>query len=223
MNKRIFGLSIIEALVATVIVGIGFVAVLQMVSFSVRSIDTSGERTKANFIVNMIAEDIIGSKDSINKTGVKYMDELSNKSFVAEVDQCGPKKLADGINLGATDDGKVSNLYDDVAPAADDKAYAVKDAKWQSLFKGNRFVKCQNENDIKTVRVYKICKWDSCTLQNTNVTDEGMYIGRIQINLNGGKKRKYLYFQADYELKEFKINKEGDEPAGMGDGGNAGG
>ena len=31
----------------------------------------------------MIAEDIIGSKDSINKTGVKYMDELSNKSFVA--------------------------------------------------------------------------------------------------------------------------------------------
>ena len=83
MNKRIFGLSIIEALVATVIVGIGFVAVLQMVSFSVRSIDTSGERTKANFIVNMIAEDIIGSKDSINKTGVKYMDELSNKSFVA--------------------------------------------------------------------------------------------------------------------------------------------
>ena len=46
---------------------------------------------------------------------------------------------------------------------------------------------------------------------------------KIQINLNGGKKRKYLYFQADYELKEFKINKEGDEPAGMGDGGNAGG
>ena len=173
MNKRIFGLSIIEALVATVIVGIGFVAVLQMVSFSVRSIDTSGERTKANFIVNMIAEDIIGSKDSINKTGVKYMDELSNKSFVAEVDQCGPKKLADGVNLGA-DDGRVSNLYDDVAPAADDKAYALKDAKWQSLFKGNRFVKCQNENDIKTVRVYKICKWDSCTLQNTNVTDERM-------------------------------------------------
>ena len=66
MNKRIFGLSIIEALVATVIVGIGFVAVLQMVSFSVRSIDTSGERTKAIFIVNMIAEDIIGSKYSIN-------------------------------------------------------------------------------------------------------------------------------------------------------------
>ncbi len=223
MNKRIFGLSIIEALVATVIVGIGFIAVLQMVSFSVRSIDTSGERTKANFIVNMIAEDIIGSKDSINKTGVKYMDELSNKSFVAEVDQCGPKKLADGVNLGATDDGKVSNLYDDVAPAADDKAYAVKDAKWQSLFKGNRFVKCQNADDIKTVKVYKICKWDSCKLQNSNVTDEAMYIGRIQINLNGGKKRKYLYFQADYKLKEFKIKKEGEEPAGTGDGGNAGG
>mgnify|MGYP003323834839 CR=1 FL=1 len=65
MNKKILGLSIVEALVATVIVGIGFVAVLQMTSFAVTSIDTSGERTKANYLVAMIAEDIIGHKDSV--------------------------------------------------------------------------------------------------------------------------------------------------------------
>ena len=45
----ISGLSILEALVSTAIVGIGFIAILQMTNFSVQSIDNSGERTKANF------------------------------------------------------------------------------------------------------------------------------------------------------------------------------
>ena len=35
-----------------------------------------------------------------------------------------------------------------------------------------------------------------------NVYDESMLIGRIQINLNNGKKRKFLYFQADYKVKQ---------------------
>ena len=35
-----------------------------------------------------------------------------------------------------------------------------------------------------------------------NYYDEAMYIGRVQINLNDGKKRKYLYFQADYKIKK---------------------
>ena len=37
------GMSIIEALMATAIVGVGFIAVFQMVNFSVNSINTSGE------------------------------------------------------------------------------------------------------------------------------------------------------------------------------------
>ena len=28
-----------------------------------------------------------------------------------------------------------------------------------------------------------------------------LYIGRVQIKLNDGKKTKYLYFQSDYKLK----------------------
>ena len=36
-----------------------------MVGFSVHSIDNSGERTKANYLVGMIAEDVIGSKNSL--------------------------------------------------------------------------------------------------------------------------------------------------------------
>ena len=57
MNKQkqnISGLSILEALVSTVIVGIGFVAILQMTNFSVQSIDNSGDRTKANFLTQVI-------------------------------------------------------------------------------------------------------------------------------------------------------------------------
>ena len=54
------GMSIIEALMATAIVGIGFIAVFQMVNFSVNSINTSGERTKASFLSAMVAEGFIG-------------------------------------------------------------------------------------------------------------------------------------------------------------------
>ena len=56
------GLTLIEALVSTAIVGIGFVAIFSMVNFSVQSIDSSAERTKANYLVSMIAEDIIGHR-----------------------------------------------------------------------------------------------------------------------------------------------------------------
>ena len=63
--KNILGLTILERLISTAIVGIGFIAILQMVNYSVQSIDTSGERTKANYLVSMIAEDIIGYKDTV--------------------------------------------------------------------------------------------------------------------------------------------------------------
>ena len=59
-NKNQKGLSIIEALVSSVIVGIGFVAIFQMVNYSVNSINVSGERTKATYLVSMIAEGMVG-------------------------------------------------------------------------------------------------------------------------------------------------------------------
>ena len=63
-KHNISGLSLIEALVSVVIIGIGFVSILQMTNFSVQSIDNSGDRTKANFLTEMIVEDVIGSKNS---------------------------------------------------------------------------------------------------------------------------------------------------------------
>ena len=58
-SKNILGLTLIEALVSVVIVGIGFVSIFQMVNYSIRSIDVSGERTKTNFLVSMVAEDLL--------------------------------------------------------------------------------------------------------------------------------------------------------------------
>jgi hypothetical protein len=44
-----------------------------------------------------------------------------------------------------------------------------------------------------------------------------MYIGRIQININNGKKRKYLYFQSNYEInknEDSTTETEEDDAAG---------
>ena len=82
--KTQLGLTLLEALMSTAIVGIGFVAVFNMVNFSVQSIDTSGERTKANYLVSMIAEDIIGHKDTIygeSTDGIGLINDLKNNGI----------------------------------------------------------------------------------------------------------------------------------------------
>ena len=76
------GMTLLEALVSTAIIGIGFVAVFQMVNYSVQSIDVSGERTKANYLVSMVAEDLISERDSNSPTtDVKFKDYLINNSW----------------------------------------------------------------------------------------------------------------------------------------------
>ena len=72
------GLTLIEALVATVIVGIGFVSVFQMVQYSVSSIGVSSDRSKANLLMTMVVEDFISEKNTLhNKTkSVNFKDQL---------------------------------------------------------------------------------------------------------------------------------------------------
>ena len=62
-NKSEKGVSLLEAIVSTAIIGIGFVAIFQMVQYSIRSIDVSGERTKATYLSSMIAEDLYSDKN----------------------------------------------------------------------------------------------------------------------------------------------------------------
>ena len=78
-NKNVLGVSILEALVSTVIIGIGFVAILQMTNYSVQSMQTSGDRTKANYLTSMIAEDVIGNKKMTDEIFENMKQEADRK------------------------------------------------------------------------------------------------------------------------------------------------
>ena len=89
--------------------------------------------------------------------------------------------------------------------------------KWIRMRAENRGVKCKSDKDFKSVDMFEMCIWSdkdtkdgedfveqtkSCQVPNANVFDESMFVGRIQINLNDGKKRKFLYFQSDYKIMQ---------------------
>ena len=218
--KTQLGLTLLEALMSTAIVGIGFVAVFNMVNFSVQSIDTSGERTKANYLVSMIAEDIIGHKDTIHghstdDENITFNNEgkplrlNEDREVVEEY-----KKFAEHLketewNVGAGENicankadykraDDINSLYED----ENVDAPRNKQNKWKEIFGSDRYLKCKSKKDIKNVKVFQICKWKHCDYQNENVYDDGLFIGRVQINMNDGRKRRFLYFTADYQLKK---------------------
>jgi Tfp pilus assembly protein PilV len=84
MNKdtKRKGLTLIEALVSTVIVGIGFIAVFQMVQYSVFSIDMSGKRSQNSFLVNIIAEDVLANKNYKNAKDKKFYEVINDKMYM---------------------------------------------------------------------------------------------------------------------------------------------
>ena len=214
INKKQLGLSILEAMMATAVVGIGFVAVFQMVSYSIQSIDVSGERTKANYLVSMLAEDVIGNRNSlygvsaknegiiINEFGEpqiegdtgtvtipKFVDHLMDNPW--KVDTCADKAAFQR-------EGDIQDIYNTESVDAPNNKYR----KWNLIFETDRQLKCRGTKETKTLKVYKLCRWSHCDFIQNSIYDNALYIGRIQINLNQGKKRKYLYFQADYKLKD---------------------
>ena len=198
------GLTLLEALVATAIVGIGFIAVFQMVNYSVRSIDVSGERTKSNYITAMIAEDLIG--DANSKKGddklYEHLAKLTDKNDYAwQNAECRKRKNIAG------------NPYKGTDIAIDNKTQ-----KWNLRVSSDR-IKCQPTsigstltNDIKKLKVYEICRNNvkengksrpNCDYRNDDIWDK-TYIGRMEILMpttgtdKKGKtvqKKKYLYFQ----------------------------
>ena len=61
---NIKGVSLIESLVCLVIVGIGFIGVNQMMSYTTTSIDRSIDANKINFLSETAVEDIIGDPNN---------------------------------------------------------------------------------------------------------------------------------------------------------------
>ena len=62
--KSIKGLTLIESLVCLVIIGIGFIAVNQLITFAIASMDRSLERNKVNFLSEMVIEDMVGDPNN---------------------------------------------------------------------------------------------------------------------------------------------------------------
>ena len=122
-NSNIKGVSLLEALVSTAVIGIGFIAILQMTNYSVQSIHTSGERTKANFLTNMIAEDALASKDPSSGSAV-FADFLSGESGESETD------LATVCSTGGTSSTNSGNIYGTTATATEAKGeFSISDSK----------------------------------------------------------------------------------------------
>jgi Tfp pilus assembly protein PilV len=181
--KNILGLTLIEAMVSVVIVGIGFISIFQMVNYSVRSIDVSGERTKTNFLVSMVAEDLMADKDQEygGKNFHEYLLGTSNK----------------GWRMGSCSNGTSSNSNFTNAPQN-------KMQKWDNRFSKKR-IKCKGPNDIKALKIFDICHSSlspNCNYVGPNDSTyerqlyyNKRYFGRMEVNLNNGKKRKYIYFQ----------------------------
>ena len=276
------GLSIIEALMATAIVGVGFIAVFQMVNFSVNSINTSGERTKASFLSAMVAEGFIGYRDSIGGVSSANQDNVyyyGGRARITETEGtynpntdpvcmkfseyylaltsgnqsiCSPVGEEDFGEEGNEKDANLSKAVEhdhtkekvdlesvrgilvdgcpkerfteatSLRPIHGENAQLAGNApqnkliKWIRMFAENRGVKCKSDKDFKSIDMFEMCVWSdkdtkedgfvektkSCQIPNANIYDESMFVGRIQINLNDGKKRRFLYFQSDYKIMQ---------------------
>ena len=170
------GMTLLEALVSTAIIGIGFVAVFQMVNYSIQSIDVSGERTKASYLASMVAEDVISEKHSGSPTtDKKLMDYLVDNRH----------NSGSSWRMGSCSSGSSSS-------SNHTNALQNKTKKWDNRFSKRR-IKCKGAQDIKFLKVFDICR-SGCKYNNSTIYDK-WYLGKMEINLNNGKKKKYLYFQ----------------------------
>ena len=188
-NKNNSGLTLLEALVATVIVGIGFVAVFQMVQYSVRSIDISSDRNKGNYLVNLIAEDVLSHKRS-TKDNKEFADYLKENQF--SIQQC-----TNEFGLETKDNTPENKVQ-----------------YWQQYF-DRGITKCRSNEDIRALNIIDICddetsedKTWTCKYINeeeytydengaevkTKIYDP-VYFGKMEIRFNKGKKTRNLYFQ----------------------------
>ena len=188
-NKNNSGLTLLEALVATIIVGIGFVAIFQMVQYSVRSIDISSDRNKGNYLVNLIAEDVLSHKRS-TKDNEEFADYLIENQF--SIQQCTNEfGLETKTN---TPENKVQY--------------------WQQYF-DRGITKCRSNEDIRALNIIDICnnetsedKTWTCRYENDEVYNyeengapvttkiyDPVYFGKMEIRFNKGTKTRNLYFQ----------------------------
>ena len=69
------------------------------------------------------------------------------------------------------------------------------------------------EVETKKLETFEVCRRD-CTYENNIGFDDPIYISRVEMLLNNGKKKKHLYFQSDYNIKTTDTYPDGDEGEG---------
>jgi type II secretory pathway pseudopilin PulG len=93
MDKTNKGISIIESLVCIVIIGIGFIAIMQLSAFSINSMDRATEKNKLNFLSEMVMEDIIGDPDNgsnygnFNQTSCSYSNSSGSNLYQKKINK----------------------------------------------------------------------------------------------------------------------------------------
>ena len=195
-NRFDKGITILEALVSTAIIAIGFIAIFQMVQYSIRSIDVSGERTKSSLLISMVAEDLISEKNASSPTS-----KVSLTDYLISQEKSGKTSWnAPSCNSGSSTSQTFTNTVD------------AKKYKWANRFSKRR-LKCKGVENKKELKVYDICNnaasGNVCTYNNnknysgTRLYDQ-MVIGRMEVNISTGRvdnqgskkpKKGYLYFQ----------------------------
>ena len=190
------GITILEALVSTAIIAIGFIAIFQMVQYSIRSIDVSGERTKSNLLISMVAEDLISEKNATSPTNkVSLVDYLVSQEKNGRASWNAPSCVS-----GSSTNQSFTNTVD------------AKKYKWTNRFSKRR-LKCKGTENKKELKVYDICNnaasGNVCTYNNnkdyngTGIYDQ-LVIGRMEVNVSTGRidnsgnkkpKKGVLYFQ----------------------------
>ena len=181
-NFKCLGLSILEALVATVIVGIGFVAVFQMVNYSAVSINTSAERTKTIFLIDMIAEDLVAAQNFVDEDGNKLhaIDSFDETKQILNITSC-EQYEGDGDMYPSNVDADETTL----------ETSGRKVAKWKHLIASDNAIKCRSNRDTRSVRVFKI---------KPSGTEDQIFFGKVEVRMNNGNKIKYLYFPISQEM-----------------------
>jgi len=178
------GMSLIEALVSTVIISIGFIAIFQMVSYSIQSIDVSNERTKTTYLTGMVAEDLLADKFA-NISGKRLYEHI-----VDSTSSGGDSWEMSGCSPGSTLSTSATSVFHE------------KKNKWNNRFSTRR-IKCDPNAPIrKSFKIFNICSpatgaiSGKCHYENSDIHDK-LYFGKMQVAIKAGNriKTKFLYFQ----------------------------
>jgi len=171
------GTTLLEALVATAIISVGFIAIFQMVTYSVSSIDVSGERTKINYLADMVLEDLNAYKNSENATSEKLYDALIDNRLGPDNAFWEGVGCAAGPGIAASENNAEANIVN----------------IWDNRFSQRRLNCNPAVVNSQRLNTYTICRDNTeCSNQNNDILDK-MYFGQLQITF--GTKSKNLYFR----------------------------